>query len=126
MSITVTYVPQNATDVAHRHWKIHSDLTPQGSLQDQYDQACIIGQLEAAWYAFRYIPCAIQIQLNIKNTTLSFEGEVRTFTEEAQEVATVAVEEIISAASTFAKTHPQVSFVLTYRQTAGPTAEHRA
>lgn len=126
MSITVTHVPQNAADVAHRQWKIHSDLKPQGSLQEQYDQACIIGQLEAAWYAFRYIPCAIQIQMNIKNTTLSFEGEVRTFTEEAQEIATSAVEEIISAASTFAKTHPQTSFVLTYRQTASPIAEPRA
>lgn len=126
MAITVTYVPQNAQDVAQKKWKIHSDLEPQGSLQEQYDQACVIGQLEAAWRAFRYIPCAIQIQLNIKNTTLSFEGEVRTFTEEAQEVATPAVEEIISVASTFAKTHPEASFVLTYRQTAGPTAQHYA
>ena len=124
--ITVTYVPQNAVDVSNIKWRINSEPIPQGSLQEQYDQACIAGQLTVAICAFRFLPCAVELLLEIKNTTVSYQGEVRTFTEEAHEVITAAVEEIVSVASTFAKTHPTTSFILKYSQIASHPAKHHA
>lgn len=126
MALTVTYVPQNAVDVSNIKWRINSEPIPQGSLQEKYDQACIAGQLTGAVFAFRFLPCAVELLLEIKNAITSYQGEVRTFTEEAHEVITAAVEEIVSVASTFAKTHPKTSLILKYSQIAGPAAEHRA
>ena len=73
MTITVSYIPQNDIDIAHRYWKIHGDLKPHGSLQRQYDQAYIAYQLEAAWKAFLYLPCAVQVRFEIKNLSAIFE-----------------------------------------------------
>ena len=125
MALTVTYVPQDAVDVASIKSKIRDNVIPQGSLQEQYDQACIAGQLTGAVFAFRFLPCAVELLLEIKNAIASYQGEIRTFTEEAHEVITAAVEEIVSVASTFAKTHPKTSLILEYSQIAGPAAKHR-